>query len=308
MEKKILILASTSFIGQNIKKYFEKKNYDIHILNKRNVNFMNKDLLHENIKNINPEIVINCCGIVGSSIKNKSFNDFDILNENIILNTNVLESCKNLSIKKIILMSSYRVFGDNIHENYDENSIQKGSIEYNIGYLTSKKILDIQIKLFMNEYKIDVVCLLLTNIYGSNDDFSINSRIVPSLITKIKIAHEMNNNIIIESNKNVLVNLVFVEDVSKIIERIIFDGNCNNIKGNIIVFNKKGIVNLENLVNTISKIINFKNSIKFINESEIKDNIMKPNLDKFINFFPDFEFTEIEKSLEITIENFTLVK
>ena len=308
MEKKILILASTSFIGQNIKKYFEKKNYDIHILNKRNVNFINKDLLHENIKNINPEIVINCCGIVGSSIKNKSFNDFDILNENIILNTNVLESCKNLNIKKIILMSSYRVFGDNIHENYDENSIQKGSIEYNIGYLTSKKILDIQIKLFMNEYKIDVVCLLLTNIYGSNDDFSINSRIVPSLITKIKMAHEMNNNIIIESNKNVLVNLVFVEDVSKIIERIIFDGNCNNIKGNIIVFNKKGIVNLENLVNTISKIINFKNSITFINESEIKDNIMKPNLDKFINFFPDFEFTEIEKSLEITIENFTLVK
>ena len=91
MEKKILILASTSFIGQNIKNYFEKKNYTMYFLNKKNVNFMNKDLLHENIKNINPEIVINCCGIVGSSIKNKSLNDFDILNENIILNINVLE-------------------------------------------------------------------------------------------------------------------------------------------------------------------------------------------------------------------------
>ena len=35
--------------------------------------------------------------------------------------------------------------------------------------------------------------------------------------------------------------------------------------------------------------------------------IMKPNLDKFNNFFPDFKFTEIEKSLEITIKNLNLL-
>ena len=297
MEKKILILASTSFIGQNIKLYFEKKYENIFCLDKKDVNFKNKNLLTEKIKNIDPEIVINCCGIVGSSVKNKSLHDFDILNENILLNYNILDSCKNLNIKKIIMMSSYRLFGENVCENYDENNIEESIIEYNIGYLTSKKVLDIQIKLFMNEYKIDVICLLMTNIYGPNDDFSINSRIVPSLITKIKNSQEEKKDIIINSNKNILVNLVLVDDISRIIEKCIY-GNIN-LKGNIIIFNKNGIITLEKLVDIISKIIKNTNNITFEKNEDIKQSfIMKPNLNKFNTFFSDFEFSEIENSLE----------
>jgi len=212
MEKKILILASTSFIGKNIKRYLDN-NYTIFCINRKDVDFKNEELLTIAIKNIDPEIVINCCGIVGSSVKNTNLKDYDILNENIILNANILNSCKDLNIKKIIVFSSYRLFGDNIHENYDENDIQMCNIKYNIGYLTSKKILDAQIKLFMNEYKIDVICLLMTNIFGCYDDFSINGRIVPSMIANIK--HHMDNNtdMIVNSNKNNLDNLVFVDDI-----------------------------------------------------------------------------------------------
>jgi dTDP-4-dehydrorhamnose reductase len=118
MEKKILILASTSFIGKNIKKKFEKK-YTIFCIDRKDVDFKNEELLKNAIKEIDPEIVINCCGIVGSSVKNKNIHDYYILNENIILNANILNSCKNLNIKKIIVFSSYRLFGDKIHDNYD---------------------------------------------------------------------------------------------------------------------------------------------------------------------------------------------
>ena len=132
MEKKILILASTSFIGKNIENSLKKKYKNIFSLSRKDVDFKNQSLLESFIKNIDPEIVINCCGIVGSSMKNKQMSDFDILNENIILNINILNSCKNVNIKKIILFSSYRLFGDNIHENYDEDSIKYCKVDYNI--------------------------------------------------------------------------------------------------------------------------------------------------------------------------------
>jgi len=299
MEKKILILASTSFIGKNIKKYLEK-NYTIHCIDRKDVDFKNQELLKIAIQEIDPEIVINCCGIVGSSIKNKNLHDYDILNENIILNANILNSCKNLNIKKIIVFSSYRLFGDDIHENYDENDIQKSDINYNVGYLTSKKVLDSQIKLFVNEHKIDVICLLMTNVFGCYDDFSINGRIVPSMIANIKQHLDNNSDMIVQSNKNTLVNLVFVDDISKIVEICIVK---ENIRGNVIVFNKNGIITLDNLTNKIANLFNYKKNILFKNDTILnKNNIMKPNLNIFNTFFKNFEFTELEKGLKITTE------
>jgi len=300
MENKILILASTSFIGINIKKYLEKK-YNVFCLHRQLVDFKNGKLLQEKIKNINPNIIINCCGIVGSSIKNDKLNDFDLLNENITLNINVLNACKNLHIKKIIMFSSYRLFGDDTHENYNENDIQTSTIKYNKGYLASKKILDTQIELFIKEYKINIVCLIMTNIFGCYDDFSINSRIVPSMITNIKKHMNENTNMTIFSNKNTLVNLVFVEDISRIIELCILS---ENVQGNIIIFNKKGTLTLENLTIEISKILNYQNKIIFINDIPICNNIMKPNLSKFYTLFENFEFTDLKTSLQTTI-NFT---
>jgi GDP-L-fucose synthase len=297
MKKKILILASTSFIGKNIKNYLERK-YTIVTIDRKDVDFKNKELLTILIQNINPEFVINCCGIVGSSLKNKNLNDYDVLNENIILNANVLNACKNLNIKKIIVFSSYRLFGDNVHENYDENDIETSSINYNVGYLTSKKILDAQTKLFMSDYKIDVVCLIMTNIFGCYDDFSINGRIVPSMIANIKKHTDENIDMIINSNKNTLVNLVFVEDISKIVEKCIL---IENIKGNIIVFNKNGVVTLDSLTNKIAKLFNYKKNILFKNENSLNENnIMKPNI--FDSFFENFEFADLEDSLKTTIE------
>jgi nucleoside-diphosphate-sugar epimerase len=305
MEKKILILASTSFIGKNIKKYFEKK-YTISCINRSDGDFKNQNTLRTLIENVDPEIVINCCGIVGSSVKNENYSDYDILNENIFLNNNILTACKDLNIKKIIMFSSYRLFGDTIHENYDENDIQKSNIEYNVGYLTSKKVLDTQIKLFIKEYKITIVCLLLTNIFGSYDDFSINGRIVPSMIANIKTHLKNNTNMIVTSNKNTMVNLVYVEDIAKIVELSMLH---EEIKGNVIVFNPKGIITLESLINKITTIMKFKNNILFENKDTIKKtNIMKPNMNSFYRFFGDFEFMDIEKGLETTIDFVNLLE
>lgn len=299
MEKKILILASTSFIGKNIKKYFEKK-YTIYCIDRKDVDFKNEVLLKNAIKEIDPDIVINCCGVVGSSIKNKTFNDYDILNENIILNANVLNSCKHLNIKKIIVFSSYRLFGDTIHDDYNENDIQTSNFNYNIGYLMSKKVLDTQIKLFMDAYKIDVVCLLLTNIYGCYDDFSMNGRIVPSMITNMKKNIENDTNMFVNSNKDTLVNLIFVDDISKIVEISILK---ENIKGNVIIFNKDGIITLSDLTNKIANIFNYKKQILFKEDMEYKKSkIMNPNLDIFNDFYKNFQFTDLEKGLQTTID------
>jgi hypothetical protein len=107
---------------------------------------------------------------------------------------------------------------------------------------------------------------------------------------------------VVPSNKNTLVNLVFVDDISKLVELCILK---ENIRGNIIIFNKDGIVTLDNLTNKIANLFNYKQNILFKNDHILTEsNIMKPNLQIFNHFFIDFKFTELEKGLKVTTDFF----
>jgi nucleoside-diphosphate-sugar epimerase len=302
MSLKILILGSKGFIGKNIADYFKSKYSDVYMLDRSICNFSDNMSLLQNINKINPDILINCSGIVGSSVKNEYLNDYDLLNDNIQLNTNILNCCINTSIKKIIMLSSYRVYGDTIHDNYDEDDIQTGVINHNMGYLIPKKLLDIQSRLFMKKTNIPIICLLLTNIYGQYDDFSENSRIVPSLIYKLKHNEDSKNTIIINGNKNVCVNLVYVNDISLIIDECLYK---SDLSGNIIIFNKNGTITIFDLINKLSKIMNIKKQIVFTDTSDkiIQSSIMKPNTSKFQKYFENFYFSDINDSLHYIISN-----
>ena len=62
------------------------------------------------------------------------------------------------------------------------------------------------------------------------------------MFANIKQHIDSSSDMTINCNKNTLVNLVFVDDISKLVELSILS---ENIRGNIIIFNKNGIVTLD---------------------------------------------------------------
>lgn len=210
MKKKILILGSNGFIGQNIHKLFfnEKllKKYSIFSTSRLELDILQKEKLDSLFEKINPNIIINATGVVGSSVLNSKSNDYEIFTNNIIMQTNILDCCKKFNVEKIIFFSTYRIFGENIHENYNESNIHTSyDIHNNSGYLLSKKILHSQLNLFQKQCpNTKYFCLILPNLYGKFDSFDENGRIVPSLIKKIDLAKQNNTNLIIYSNSLIL--------------------------------------------------------------------------------------------------------
>ena len=162
LHKKILILGSNGFIGKNLKKNLKEvhddKKYEYIYLTKEKVDLKNKMSLKNYMEWKKPHIVINASGVVGSSLLNKEKNDYNIFNENILILMNILECCKEINVEKIILFSTYRLFGEDVRENYDEYDINNAIIKNNFGYLESKKIQNIQMELFLKHYKIKIVC------------------------------------------------------------------------------------------------------------------------------------------------------
>jgi nucleoside-diphosphate-sugar epimerase len=297
---KILILGSNGFIGKNCK--YLLKHYNFYYVERKDIDIMDKSKLNIIFENFYPDTVINCCGVVGSSVSNKEKDQFSILNNNLILNINILECCKQYCVKKIILFSTYRLFSNDIVENYTEEHLIHNFdiINDNTGYLLSKQIMDIQVKLLKNN--LNITTLILPNIFGNYDSFYPDSRIVPSIIVKMNNAKKLNTDLHINSNENVQVNIVYINDIINIINKCIQEDNIN---GNIIVFNKNNILTLKELSLHIKEVTNFKKDIIFNNDLKYTtNNIMTPDISKFNNLFKDFIFTDLKYSLKETITNY----
>ena len=116
--KKILIFGSDGFIGKNLKNnlknVYEDKNYEYIYLTKEKIDLKNKMALKNYMEWKHPNIVINSSGIVGSSILNQEKNEYNIFNENILILMNILECCKETNVEKLVLFSSYRLFGEEV--------------------------------------------------------------------------------------------------------------------------------------------------------------------------------------------------
>ena len=143
-----------------------------------------------------------------------------------------------------------------------------------------------------------VICLIMPNIFGENDLYVPNGRIVPSLFYKIMNAKKKGENISIDGSPNNQVNLIYVGDIIKMIDYYIEMKREEQI-GNVIIFNQSGIIEVGDLAKRIAGIVGYEGSIHFNEMYEYKEiNIMKPNISKMERIFPGFQFSEIERSLE----------
>jgi len=307
---KILILGSNGFFGKSIKNLFKNEKYDFFYLERKDVDFLEKNQLNNKFQEIMPDIVIHCCGIIGSSESNKEVDQLYILNTNIILNVNIFECCNNTkSVKKLILFSTYRCFPQNIHEFYNEDSLSFINLlvdQQNNGYLISKKIMHIQMEVLKKTNpSMQIICLIIPNIFGYYDHFTKNGRIVPSIISKIneekqEKQKEKEENIYIHSHHKTQVNIIYMNDIIKLLSICV---ERNDIHGNIIVFDYKSIVTLEELANKIKILLNSNKTIIFDSHKSLEQsNIMKPDTSKFNKLFSDFTFSKIDDSLKETID------
>ena len=306
MNIKILILGSRGFFGKNLKLLLQNTNYTLYFLDRTIADAQNIVQLNSIFTEFTPEVVINCCGIVGSSELNKELDQTAILNTNINLNTNVFTCCKNNNVKKLIVFSSYRIFPNNIEDGYDESKLSCLDFSFshtnanNTGYLLSKKIMHLQIELMKQNTDIKIICLVLPNVFGLYDMFTMNGRIVPSFIHKINTAKEESTNLIINSDGRTMIDLIYMNDIVYIIDKCI---KQSNITGDIIVFNENTKLTLEDLVNILAKKMNYIHQIVFTNVLSSKPpKLATPNNHKFNAYFEDFKFTDLNDSLQKTID------
>jgi len=248
-----------------------------------------------------PTHVIHCAarvGGVGGNIKAKG----EFFYDNIMINTNVLEACRLYNVKKVVSFLSTCIFPDSIDYPLTEKKIHLGAPHWsNYGYAYSKRMLDVQTEVYRDQYNVNFVSVIPTNIYGPNDNFNLdNGHVIPSLIHKCYLAKINNSDFEVWGSGNPLREFIYSKDIGKLTNWALE----NYDESEPIIFSTSQEISIKNLVGLIVDNMKFTGKVVF-DTTKPEGQFRKPaDNSKLKSYLPDFEFTSVETGIKETVEWF----
>ena len=294
MENKILVTGGNGLVGSEFvgDHYFKpsSKIYDL-----RRTEDTNRLMLK------GFDSVIHCAAKVGGVGGNMNFKG-DFFYDNIMMNTNVIEGARMSGVKNLVAFLSTCVFPDNVEYPLTESKIHLGPPHTsNDAYAYAKRMTDIQIRAYREQYGLNYKSVIPCNIYGPNDNYDIvNGHVLPSLIHKCYLARENKTPLSIWGSGKPLREFIFSRDVAKLTEWVL--GNYNENEPIILSTSEEN--SIREVVDIIVELMNFKGEVIF-DSSKPDGQFRKPSDNtKIKTYLPNFEFTPLYEGLKETIEFF----
>ena len=130
--------------------------------------------------------VIHCAARVGG-VKVNIEQVADFFDDNVKMNMNVLEACKERSLKLVSVLSTC-IYPDASYVKYPltEDQIHAGPPpQSNFGYAYAKRMLEVQSQAYRKQFGCNFISVIPNNLYGPNDNYDLSSgHVIPALIRK----------------------------------------------------------------------------------------------------------------------------
>ena len=292
---KILITGGYGLVGSEFKGEEYKK------IGSRECDLRDSHNTNNLFLRTNFESVSHCAAKVGGVGGNMRYKG-EFFYDNIMMNTNVIESARRNGVKNLVSFLSTCVFPDQVEYPLTEQKIHLGPPHgSNDAYAYAKRMADIQIRSYKEQYGLNYKSVIPTNIYGPKDNYDIeNGHVVPSLIHKCFIAKETNTPLTIWGSGKPLREFIYSKDVAKL-TRWVLDHYEENEP---IILSTSQEISIKELVDIIVELMNFKGEVKW-DKDKPDGQFRKPSDNsKITHYLPDFHYTPIYEGLKETISYF----
>jgi len=302
--KLILVTGGTGLVGSALRSVRQKyTEYTYVFLSSNDCDLTNRDETHKCFQKYNPDYVIHLAANVGGLYKNMNFK-VDMFESNLQMNMNVLNVCHKLKIKKLISCLSTCIFPDKTSYPINEEMLHNGAPHHsNDAYAYAKRMLEVQSKAYQEQYGDDFSCIIPTNIYGENDNYSLeNGHVVPSLIHKCHNAKQKGEPFIVRGTGKPLRQFIYAKDMADLIMWVL-----ENYKENdsiILSVGEEDEISIRDIATLIAKNYEYEDMMEF--DDSFSDGQYKKTADnsKLINLYPDFHFTTVETGIKNSVQWF----
>ncbi|MGA6119743.1 NAD-dependent epimerase/dehydratase family protein [Sphingobacterium anhuiense] len=299
---KVLVTGITGFLGSHVAEYLsEQDDVQISGLRRKNSNLwrcnhfldqINWIMIDEDdqwksiVVDLAPEVIVHCAW---DGVEAKDRGNWDVQKKNLDFLLNVLDSCKEIRLKKFIFFGSqaeYGIFSGKIKEDFPSNP--------NNAYSNAKNACLALLKNYADNYKFDWIWLRIFSVFGEREG---DNWLIPSLVNRMKTEIEMD----FTPGKQQYAYL-YARDFSKIVYRMIekdIEMGVYNVSSNNIISIKDLVIKIRDQVNPNFR-LNFGNIPYRIGQSMH----VEGNIEKLQNQIGEFDFSDFNLMLENTINSY----
>jgi GDP-L-fucose synthase len=197
---KIVVFGGSGLLGSAIKKILIKQGFEnISSPKSSEVDLLKKDEVENYLKSKKPEYIFMAAGLVGGILGNRA-RPADFLYQNSIMILNLLNGIKEFSPEtKILFTGSTCIYPKENPQPISEDRFMCGKLEEtNKGYAVAKGLGIVACQLYREQYGVDAICAMPTNMYGINDSYDLeNGHMIPGLIKKFLLAEKGSEKIVL---------------------------------------------------------------------------------------------------------------
>ena len=191
---KIFITGHKGMVGSSIMRSFIKKGYkNIITVDRSELDLTDEKNVRDWFKVNKPDVVILAAAKVGGIMANSKF-PVEFMLENLRIQNNVIYSSYLNKVKRFLFLGSSCIYPKSAKQPIREEELLQAPLEKTNEAYALAKISGIKlIEYLRKEKEFDGISLMPTNLYGKNDNYTLNeSHVLPALIRKIYEAKEKN--------------------------------------------------------------------------------------------------------------------
>lgn len=292
---KILVTGGNGMAGKCLKEIMPDAIY----VTSSDANLRYKEEVNSLLKEHQPEIVIHLAAKVGG-IKSNMDNPYSYFEENVLMNTNIIDGCRQYGVKRFIGMLSTCVYPD-VASKYPmtEDMLHESEpAKTNFGYGYAKRMMAVQIeacnKQFGTKYSYMIPCNLYSENDASNGD---KSHFITALVHKIIEAKKKGHDIItLMGTGKPFRQFMYAADLAKIIKYFI----DNDINENVNVCPDENAT-IDDMAKTALSACNAE-KIKIVYDKSLPDGQFRKDASnkKLKIIMPSFEFTSLFQGIKKT--------
>lgn len=267
ISKKSVIYVAGGFgmVGDSVYKCLKKRGYlNVYRNKRKQLDLLDSSKLDKFLKKMSPSLVIFCAAKVGGI---KANNDYkaEFMYKNVQMSSNIIHYSYLNKIKNLIYMGSSCIYPRKCKQPISENYLLNGKLESTNEAYALAKISGIKMcEFYSNQYNLNYVGLMPSNLYGINDNYDVKyGHVIPALIQKLLISDKKKNTSLnVWGNGAAKREFLYVDDLAEAIVSIF----NQKLKYPFYNVGSGEEISIKKLVLMIKDIYNKKLNIKFTGE------------------------------------------
>jgi GDP-L-fucose synthase len=292
----ILVTGGSGLVGKHLKDILPDATY----IGSKDCDLTDDVQVEAMVDLFKPKVVVHLAARVGGIEDNINY-PVDYLEENILMNTNVLQKCHEYEVDRVISVLSTCIYPDIVgsYPMKEDELFNGPPPKDNFAYAMSKRCMATQMDSYVKQYGKEWSYLIPCNLYGEYDKYEEHhSHFVSALIKKI---YEAEDTVEIWGTGKPLRQFMHAEDLARVIKYMI----DNNVVDNFNV--------APDYVHSIEEITKIgmgacdKGDLEIVYDNTKPDGQYRKDVDssKLISVMKDFEFTPLDEGIRRVYDNFS---